>query len=506
MRWLVLLICAVSANGTPRLTPHVPTARSLPISNYAALGPFVIGKGELDGDPLEAVPGGAAAAAWQYIMEGRSRGVVRRSELLTEGKLAKWQTLRAAQGVVTVEYPNVDWQALVNSVGGMELLEVQTAVLGLLQLSAASTVTITCSGVAAFHIDSRPPGGSVSTRGPFAGNAYFGQERIQNTLILAAGYHVLRLRVRVKHRGQFFCRAAAVPTTLSALKPPVSTKFVPDWLKGSGPIGGVLRLAFDFRNPTTAWLDVTAALPLNAPFVVSEHQHTTRVAPSQALTVQVVLDVAPDANLNKCPSPFSVRFTLLSETGDTATWESRVTLRCRRRGQSMLATFVDCDGSVQHLALVHPPESLPCPAVGCPILLTLHGTSISASDSADAFKVKYKGDSDYTFGWNKGWLLAPSRHGAHNWEGVGRQHALAAVDWLAHVTSSSKQPAASDQLVVAGHSMGGHGAWLFAVLEPGRTLCLNANAGWIRKEQYGDSNTLWLHDAALHTVISSSTL
>jgi len=24
------------------------------------------------------------------------------------------------------------------------------------------------------------------------------------------------------------------------------------------------------------------------------------------------------------------------------------------------------------------------------------------------------------------------------------------------------------------------------------------NAGWLRKEQYGDDNTLWMHDSALH--------
>ena len=34
----------------------------------------------------------------------------------------------------------------------------------------------------------------------------------------------------------------------------------------------------------------------------------------------------------------------------------------------------------------------------CPVLLTLHGTSISAADSADAYKVMLKGETEYTFG------------------------------------------------------------------------------------------------------------
>lgn len=69
----------------------------------------------------------------------------------------------------------------------------------------------------------------------------------------------------------------------------------------------------------------------------------------------------------------------------------------------------------------------------------------------------------------QGWLLAPSRHGAHNWEGVGRRHALAAVHWLA-AASSASEAADPTRLLVCGHSMGGHGAWLFAATEPGRTV------------------------------------
>ena len=48
--------------------------------------------------------------------------------------------------------------------------------------------------------------------------------------------------------------------------------------------------------------------------------------------------------------------------------------------------------------------------------------------------------------------------------------------------------------------MGGHGAWLFAALEPGRTACLQPNAGWLRKEHYGDSNVMFRHDLRLDTV------
>ena len=36
--------------------------------------------------------------------------------------------------------------------------------------------------------------------------------------------------------------------------------------------------------------------------------------------------------------------------------------------------------------------------------------------------------------------------------------------------------------------MGGHGAWHIATHYPDRTLALLPLAGWIKKEEYGDSN------------------
>jgi len=41
---------------------------------------------------------------------------------------------------------------------------------------------------------------------------------------------------------------------------------------------------------------------------------------------------------------------------------------------------------------------------------------------------------------------------------------------------------------VTGHSMGGHGAWHLATHYPDMALAVVSLAGWIRKEDYGDSN------------------
>ena len=187
----------------------------------------------------------------------------------------------------------------------------------------------------------------------------------------------------------------------------------------------------------------------------------------------------------------------------------RLKTRCRARGQSMIFHFQDADGSVQQAGVVHPPAGTTCGTDGCPVLVNMHGTGISASDSADGFKRMKPGDTEYTFGLESGWLLAPSRHGAHNWEGVGQKTVIAALDALGRVTAAGAKAGgtgANDlvanvgSVLVAGHSMGGHGAWLLAVTSPDRVRAVNPNAGWLCKEFYGDSNTAFLFDSRLDSV------
>ena len=45
------------------------------------------------------------------------------------------------------------------------------------------------------------------------------------------------------------------------------------------------------------------------------------------------------------------------------------------------------------------------------------------------------------------------------------------------------------RLAIAGHSMGGHGAWALAALAPARALGVAVGAGWAAKERYGHANT-----------------
>jgi len=102
----------------------------------------------------------------------------------------------------------------------------------------------------------------------------------------------------------------------------------------------------------------------------------------------------------------------------------------------------------------------------CGILLSLSGVGAKANDQADAHKYRgagQKGD-EFTFGFERCWVLAPEREGAHNWEGTGYQTAMRSMHALANMTRhhSALKAYAADvaRLLYTGHSRGGHGAFM----------------------------------------------
>lgn len=169
-------------------------------------------------------------------------------------------------------------------------------------------------------------------------------------------------------------------------------------------------------------------------------------------------------------------------------------LRCRRSEQSAVMTYLDHDGSAASASLVLP-ISLPrkrkegsaaTATPSYPVLLTLHGTGVTGSGQADAYKQKPQGADDYEFGVIGLWVLAPDRFGAHNWQGWGQRSAFAALQALSVLTAAGGiLPAAdSSRVLFAGHSMGGAGAWFAATAAPDLAIAAAPAAGWLVKASY----------------------
>eukprot|EP01034_Spumella_vulgaris_P025248 gene25248-31681_t len=276
---------------------------------------------------------------------------------------------------------------------------------------------------------------------------------------------------------------------------------------------------------------------------------TAYISPGQTVVVALEVVAAKDSTkgvfLNCQKNRGAFRLVVTPSRGRQV--HTQLDFACRRQNQSVSVSFVDHDGSVAQVAVIMPlsfergarnrmpggrssvsankgkkwpkadsdletssKEVGTCGAnMNCadvtpndfPVLLTLHGSGISASSHADAYKVMPKGGRDYVFGVLGYWVVAPSRFGAHNWEGVGELSAKHSVTAVQSVFRRAPAHLMLPQLrleggVLAGHSMGGHGAWVAAVNSPELYTCLLPGSGWVRKEEYNTANAFFALDAS----------
>ncbi|CAK9029884.1 Uncharacterized secreted protein ARB_06907 [Durusdinium trenchii] len=461
MQWLVLLAL-------------LPGLAAAPLKKWQVLGPFVVGKNELDGEPWKAQTNGSRANGANVSELGDVQVTSRRAE---------------ANGLVAVQW-EVDWQSLVSFVGGHELLEWQA--LAWSSFKAEGLVQLRCQGVAAFTVDDNIT---------LVGDLYFAQLP-PHPVHLSPGSHRLSIRLRGKLKTQFSCHLEKVKETSSKiLLFGESFLAVPDLLvlESEPSVVHVCgeRLALGVANQDLKeWITELRPILLSPGrlSLAAEQPATSPLAPGQMARIPVNFEANAGAT---CNADEEVMLELAFE-GKIAgrvlrSGGLKLRLKCRHAKQSFVFTFQDVDGSTQHAAAVMPQS---CKG-DCPVLVTLSGTSISARDSADAYKMKHKKDKDYRFGFKDAWLLAPTRHGAHNWEGPGLLTAIHSLDALRSFASRGEHGLPSvdvGRVLVAGHSMGGHGAWLFACHMD--VLGVISSASWLRKDQYSDSNKVFLHDVA----------
>lgn len=457
--------------------PHTPHPRS-----YDVIGPFPIGKNEVDGDPMAAVGG-----AFEHWLHTASRRRGRVASELAPGGHVSWAAVRpTADGTLPLDWRSHGWQALVQSLGQRAVLEAQAWAMGGLAVKEDGHYTLDCQGVhkATLHASvGGPPvvvAGDLYRSAPHGGGGF--------GVALRAGVYVLSLRARVVMQGAVKCRLAPARAPWFIAPPPL----VPDVVLADDAepalCGGLVALPVRSTG-AAGWLrglEVSSADAGVEAAVAS--RISVDVAPGQLMMLPVRLRLRPPAKL-RCPFGARLDVRARSEAGEALSATVRVGGgQCRKPSQSVVCTFADHDGAVSAAAVIRPLNGSLCDAAaGCPVLLSLHGTSIPVRDSADAYKHKPAGvaGGDFTFGVDRMWVVAPTRHGAHNWEQGGRLTSLAAVEALASAppaTLPSAVPMDRERVVFVGHSMGGHGAWLGAVQGASRALGVASVSGWLRKE------------------------
>lgn len=446
---------------------------SLAVSEWHFIGPFVIGKMELDGDPLEAFGGIQNVSLYRL-----SKKVKYYSEMVPGGEV-KWKVYRHLGEFLIRISPELQWNDLVGSLGSMGITEWQGWAVGEIAINEKEqTVILQCHGITTIYIDHVPLVGDVYHR-----------DHLMVSISLSRGIHVLYAKVRAKVNANFKCVFKTVGASFDVFSPTM----IPDLVEGylfskyfSIPVANFHGSKW-LKNIGVSLVSQSYGQPFS--LEVTEKRN---VAPGQIFPIVVRIDSTDDRLTSGC-YPNGIDFVLEISTSEGQIEAAPINLRCRKLDQTFLFSFLDHDGSVQQGAAIAPIGD--CPANLCSVLLTLHGTSVPAQNQADSYKRMV--GHEFQFGLEGIWLLAPTRHGAHNWEGPGALTAMTALNRLAEIVQPLtwlKNKISTQHVIFTGHSMGGHGAWHLGTHFPDRALGVISLAGWIKKEEYGDSNLFFRHD------------
>lgn len=562
-RLLLVSCCALVASTASKEAVYID-------EQWHFIGPFLTGKTELDVDPSEVLGGPVS------LYFNRSQPFVLYSEIVTGGIVNRWQSIPSSSGRFEIA-PTVNWNQLVQQLSEMAVLEFQGWAVGSIRVeSKPARVKLQCTGVTTFYLHLDGDGTRTQDLQPHVGDIYQ-TGRVATYIDLPPGVHHIFLHVRAKAQGAFACKVAKVRPN-SAKYPSLELEGVraaPDLAVGAPTASAVMNrpgvalmgdvLSLSIVNTAKMWVrDVccevdggdgaivaagTDQQPLPSGFMMAPGQAVQLpcrmalrklgggkplcAAAQLGQEVKETIQIYVTGCMVKDGNGSNVNSKL--HCSKLASKRISHELRCRRLDQSMTMTFLDHDGSAQHAAVIAPlpigsiPPTAVTPAFntsaaaiaditarfGLPILLSLHGTGVSASSQADSYKMMPVGSEDYVFGVEGYWVLAPSRHGAHNWQGIGQWHAFAAVralkrrvatisncsgvlDAAADARGSSCSgwrsgfhclpPADPARILFAGHSMGGAGAWHAATAAPDLAIAAAPAAGWLVKENYGDAN------------------
>ncbi len=362
---------------TGKITEHV--------RQWYFIGPFVIGKNEVDGDPVDAYGGIQAIATKRFQKKNKYI-----SELLPNGKIT-WRFFKQKiKSEIIKMTPDVNWNDLVNSLGSTAITEWQGWVVGEFALNENNqNVIIQCLGVHTVYIDGTPVTGDVYRRNAF----WF-------SVGLSKGIHTIYSRVRAKGMMMFQCTIDIATSSFEILKP----SYMPDLYDGH-LFGKYIPLQISNYH-TSKWLKnikVTIESQNNGePLkIIQADDKNFGIAPGQIRPITLQLTSESDIILEQC-NDIGFKIKVSTSEGQVV---YPLTLRCRNKRESFLFTFLDHDGSVQHSAAIHPQRG--CESGLCPVVLSQHGTTVPPQNQADSYKTMTNGN--FVFGMETAWLLAPTR-------------------------------------------------------------------------------------------------
>jgi predicted esterase len=401
---------------------------TLRVAEWLVAGPLAVGSRELLVDPL------APHDPRTFVpQEGDSLPT-----WMAEGGWTHW-TRQAPEGDrLTLAFEDTGWDALADQWGIAGLLSAGFA-FGRFEVARAGSYVIEAARIGSLVLDGER----------FLGDPY-GMGAFRVPVRLGAGPHNVLLRAGGAGPREVSFRLIAQPEPVAFLEGDLT---LPDLVAGEGldgwgavPIvnasGGLLTGArLSFGDGVTIARASVPVPPLEPEMILK-------------LPFPVRTPHAPVAG-ERCPQEIRV-------TTQAGSWSLPCSLRVRAPSDSRILTFRSAqDGSVQKYAV------LPPAAGGAPpyaLVLSLHGASVIPEPQVRSYAPK-----DWAY------VIAPTntRPYGFDWQDWGRLNAIATLD-----DALARFPIDPARVLLAGHSMGGHGTWHVGLAHADRFAALAPSAGW----------------------------
>jgi predicted esterase len=399
------------------------------------IGPFPAGSREPLADPLWPLDPATAGPSLGDSMPS----------MLAPGGWARWTRITPDRDRIPLAYEGTDWDALSESWGAAGVVSAGL-LLGEIDVPRAGGYLIDALGVGSFTIDARR----------YVGNPYAAASPFVTPAVLEAGRHRVALRVSGMGPREVRFRMVAEDAPLVVFGRDIT---MPDlvvgesldgWgavavanLSGSRLVGGILRFGDGERIAA-----VSVPIPPLEPEAILKLPFPVRT-------------LRPPVAGERCPE----RIVLDAPHGELA---FACSLRVREPRATRIETFRSReDGSVQKYGLLPPSGDGPGPFA---VVLSLHGASCDPEPQVASYAPK-----DWAF------VVAPTntRPYGFDWQDWGRRNAINTLDEIL-----ARHPIDPDRVLLAGHSMGGHGTWHVGTAHADRFAGLAPSAGWANFSSY----------------------
>lgn len=342
---------------------------------------------------------------------------------------------------------------------------------------------------------------------------YYNEHRAVTVLHLSAGWH--RMYVE-SQSSSFSCHllvdsasARLSVTQITDVSNGLSPFIVLQDMKASDVVAGSLvspHFGTPLLNTGKKALRLSAA-EVQAPSQLRvRHFDTKMVAPGQTLILQVELQQTSTLtceHMQNGNQAMNITIVFYPE-GDLPSQQASLQVACHPNASSgYLVAYPDFDGSIQRMWVAPPNltrfEHKSCPSSGCPVVLSLHGASIDEGPGWGR-SYEYDGLHAHRTGFPlPAWLVQPTNRWkwGTDWEGPGLDNALYSLRYVKQFLPGAPEEGDleqkrelyrmdSDRVFITGHSMGGHGCFVFATHFPDLLLGAMCGAAWGSMRRYGN--------------------